>query len=139
VPVVLPASRGVGTSTKPRDNASQRTQGSPIRKFLMPIMMGPFASLKFLTLIYAISAIAVLPIRDVAPGSLTPDGRAAKSGIVVVQCSRATGRVAPRRRLRESGIAAGEDLSPQKARVLLMLMLLTATDIATVQQAYRTY
>jgi hypothetical protein len=77
--------------------------------------MGPFASLKFLTLIYAISAIAVLPIRDVAPGSLTPDGRAAKSGIVVVQCSRATGRVAPRRRLHESGIVAGEDLRPAKS------------------------
>jgi L-asparaginase len=103
----------------------------------MPIMMGPFASLKFLALIYAISAIAVLPIRDVAPGSLTPDRRAAKSGIVVVQCSRATGRVAPRRRLRESGIVAGEDLSPQKARALLML--LTATDIATIQGAYQTY
>ena len=36
--------------------------------------------------------------------------RAAKSGIVVVQCSRAaSGRVAPRRRLRETGIVAGED------------------------------
>jgi L-asparaginase/Glu-tRNA(Gln) amidotransferase subunit D len=45
----------------------------------------------------------------------------------------------PRRRLCESGVLAGEDLSPQKARVLLMLMLLTATDIATIQQAYRTY
>jgi L-asparaginase/Glu-tRNA(Gln) amidotransferase subunit D len=44
-----------------------------------------------------------------------------------------------RRQLRESGIVADEDLSPQKARILLMLMLLTATDIATVQQAYQTY
>jgi len=34
---------------------------------------------------------------------------------------------------------ADEDLSPQQARILLMLMLLTATDIATVQQAYQTY
>src|SRR5256885_14031171 len=44
-----------------------------------------------------------------APGSPTPEQRAAferaaKSGVVVVQCSRAfSGRVAPRRRLRESG------------------------------------
>src|SRR3989454_5690236 len=49
-----------------------------------------------------------------APGSPTPEQRAAferaaKSGAVVVQCSRAfSGRVAPRRRLRESGIVAGE-------------------------------
>src|SRR6266550_3105485 len=56
-----------------------------------------------------------------APGSPTPEQRAAferaaQSGVVVVQCSRAfSGRVAPRRRLRESGILAGEDLSPQKA------------------------
>src|SRR5438132_1825262 len=57
-----------------------------------------------------------------APGSTTPEQRvaferAAKSGVVIVQCSRAArGRVAPRRRLRETGIVAGEDLSPQKAR-----------------------
>jgi L-asparaginase len=79
-----------------------------------------------------------------APGSPTPEQRAAleraaKSGTVVVQCSRASGRVAPRRRLRESGIVAGEDLSPQKARILLMLTLLTTSDVTTIQQMYRTY
>jgi L-asparaginase len=80
-----------------------------------------------------------------APGSPTPQQRtaferAAKSGVVVVQCSRAaSGRVAPRRRLRESRIVAGEDLSPQKARILLMLALSTTTDIATIQQAFSTY
>jgi L-asparaginase len=79
-----------------------------------------------------------------APGSPTPEQRAAferaaKSGIVVVQCSRATGRVAPRRRLRESGIVAGLDFSPQKARILLMLALSTTTDIAAIQQAFQTY
>jgi L-asparaginase len=80
-----------------------------------------------------------------APGSPTPQQRtalerAAKSGVVVVQCSRAaSGRVAPRRRLRESGIVAGEDLSPQKARILLMLALSTTADIAAIQQAFSTY
>src|SRR5437763_6053015 len=64
-----------------------------------------------------------------APGTPSPSQQAAfldaaKSGIVVVQCSRATGRIAPRRRLRETGVVAGADLSPQKARILLMLMLL---------------
>ena len=79
-----------------------------------------------------------------APGSPTPEQRvafqrAAKSGIVVVQCSRASGRVAPRRRLRESGIVAGEDFSPQKARILLMLALLTTTDVAEIQKAFQAY
>jgi L-asparaginase len=80
-----------------------------------------------------------------APGSPTPQQRiaferAAKSGVVVVQCSRAaSGRVAPRRRLRESGIVAGEDLSPQKARILLMLALSTTSNIAAIQQAFSTF
>src|SRR6202047_2401237 len=80
-----------------------------------------------------------------APGSPTPEQRAAferaaKSGGVVVQCSRASsGRVAPRRRLRESGIVAGEDLSAQKARILLMLALSTTTYIAAIQEAFSTY
>jgi L-asparaginase len=79
-----------------------------------------------------------------APGSLTPDQRAAleraaKAGVVVVQCSRAAGRVAPRRRLRESGIVAGEDFSPQKARILLMLALSTTSDVEEIQRAFQTY
>jgi L-asparaginase len=79
-----------------------------------------------------------------APGSPTPDQRAAferavQSGIVVVQCSRASGRVAPRRRLRESGIVAGEDFSPQKARILLMLALSTTNDVSAIQEAFKAY
>lgn len=77
-----------------------------------------------------------------APGSPTPDQRAAferaaKAGIVVVQCSRASGRVAPRRRLRETGIVAGEDLSPQKARILLMLALTKTADTAKIQKLFQ--
>jgi L-asparaginase len=64
---------------------------------------------------------------------------AAKSGVVVVQCSRASGRVAPRRRLRESGIVAGEDFTSQKARILLMLALLATDDVIEVQRAFQTY
>jgi L-asparaginase len=77
-----------------------------------------------------------------APGSPSPAQQgalvaAAKAGIVVVQCSRAaSGRVAPRRRLRETGIVAGEDFSPQKARILLMLMLTTTRDIGDIQAAF---
>src|SRR6516164_9826909 len=63
-----------------------------------------------------------------------PDTRRARRKIRDWRCP-----MQSRRQLRESGIVADEDLSPQKARILLMLMLLTATDIATVQQAYQTY
>jgi len=80
-----------------------------------------------------------------APGSPSPDQReafieAARSGTVIVQCTRAaSGRVAPRRHLRESGLVAGEDFSPQKARILLMLMLTASSDIAEIQQAFQAY
>ena len=80
-----------------------------------------------------------------APGSPTPIQQdallaAAKAGVVVVQCSRAaTGRVAPRRRLKETGIVAGEDFSPQKARILLMLLLTKTSDIAEIQQGFQRY
>jgi L-asparaginase len=80
-----------------------------------------------------------------APGSPSPAQQeaflaAAQAGIVVVQCTRAaSGRVAPRRRLRETGMVAGEDFSPQKARILLMLMLTTTTDIAAIQAAFQAY
>jgi L-asparaginase len=80
-----------------------------------------------------------------APGSPTPAQQdalvaAAKAGIVVVQCSRAaSGRVAPRRRLAETGIVAGEDFSPQKARILLMLLLTTTHDVGEIQAAFQRY
>src|SRR5205823_4445774 len=79
-----------------------------------------------------------------APGTPSPEQQAAfldaaKSGVVVVQCSRATGRVAPRRRLRETGIVAGEDFPPQKARILLMLALSATNDVLEVQRAFQTY
>jgi L-asparaginase len=80
-----------------------------------------------------------------APGSPTPAQQdalvaAAKAEIVVVQCTRAaSGRVAPRRRLKETGIVAGEDFSPQKARILLMLLLTKTSDIAAIQTAFAAY
>jgi L-asparaginase len=96
------------------------------------------------TLIDAATAAGVrgLVSAGFAPGSPTPDQRAAyeraiKAGIVVVQCSRAaSGRVAPRRRLREQSIVAGCDLSPQKARILLMLALTMTNDTAGIQQLF---
>jgi L-asparaginase/Glu-tRNA(Gln) amidotransferase subunit D len=34
---------------------------------------------------------------------------------------------------------AGEDFSPQKARILLMLALSTTTDVPQIQRAFQTY
>src|SRR4029077_3638052 len=74
------------------------------------------------------------------PAQQTALAAAAKAGIVVVQCSRAaSGRVAPRRKLHEVGIVAGEDFSPQKARILLMLMLTQTHDFGEIQTAFQTY
>src|SRR5437762_1818126 len=69
-----------------------------------------------------------------APGTPSPAQQAAfleaaQSGVVVVQCSRAaSGRVAPRRHLRQAGLVAGEEFSPQKGRILVILVLTTYSD-----------
>ena len=77
-----------------------------------------------------------------APGCATPAEcraleRAAADGIVVVQSSRAgSGRVGRRRYLREAGIVAAEDFSPQKARILLMLALAQTSDVAEIEAMF---
>src|SRR5436190_1398984 len=82
----------------------------------------------------------VLVSAGFAPGNPNPDQReafveAAESSVVIVQCTRAaSGRVAPRRLLRQAGLVAGEDFSPQKARILLMLMLTMTRDIGEIQK-----
>ena len=64
-----------------------------------------------------------------APGMSTPDDftameAAVAAGIVVMQCTRAgSGRVYQGKRLREAGILTTDNLTPQKARLLLALAL----------------
>ena len=66
--------------------------------------------------------------------------RAAASGVVIVQTSRAgSGRVAPRRYLREAGIVAGDNLNPQKARLLLALALTRTNDIEEIGRMFARY
>jgi L-asparaginase len=80
-----------------------------------------------------------------APGIPTPlerqaFERALAAGVVVVQCSRAvSGRVGRRRYLREAGIVAGEDFSPQKARILLALALTRTRDRDEIARIFATY
>jgi L-asparaginase len=80
-----------------------------------------------------------------APGMPAPLERAAlleasNAGIFVVQASRVgQGRVARRDWLHNVGWIAAGDLTPQKARILLMLGLATDSDPEQVQRMFDTY
>lgn len=80
-----------------------------------------------------------------APGMPTPVERtalveASEQGIVVVQASRVgSGRVARRDWLRQVNWVGADDLTPQKARILLMLALTSTTDPDRVQSIFDTY
>jgi L-asparaginase len=79
------------------------------------------------------------------PGLGTPSERSAferatKRGIAVVQSTRGwSGRVAPRRKLIEMGIVTADNLSPQKARILLMLALTHTKDRGEIQRYFDEY
>lgn len=77
------------------------------------------------------------------PGLLTPAmrGRFERLGadVPVVLCSRAgSGRVAERKAAMRHGFVAGQDFSPQKARILLALALAKGYDLAAVREVFRT-
>ncbi|MBI3965030.1 MAG: asparaginase [Chloroflexi bacterium] len=67
--------------------------------------------------------------------------RAARAaGILVVQASRVgSGRVVWRQKLREAGFVAGDNLNPQKARILAMLALTVSSDPVEVQRMFDRY
>jgi L-asparaginase len=80
-----------------------------------------------------------------APGLATPAERqaleaAAAEGILVVQSSRAgSGRVSRRAYLRRHGMLAGDNLTPQKARILLSVALAHSEDAETIQDWFDRY
>ena len=81
-----------------------------------------------------------------APGLTTPGERAAmedaiSAGIVVAQATRAlSGRVVPISDYRPEGVIIADNLSVQKARVLLMLAMAEANcSLASIQNAFDTY
>jgi L-asparaginase len=68
--------------------------------------------------------------------------RAAKKGVVVVRCSRTGSGIVDRNvevNDDKLGFIAGMELSPQKARILLMLSLAKATDAKRIQQIFNEY
>jgi L-asparaginase len=84
-------------------------------------------------------------IAGFAPGFVTPGDaealRAARAaGVVVLQSTRAgSGRVFPTTKLREAGFIPADNLTPQKARILLSLALTVTSDPADITRIFATY
>jgi L-asparaginase len=80
-----------------------------------------------------------------APGLATPAERlaleeAASVGVVVVQTTRAgSGRVSRRAYLQRHGMVAGDNLTPQKARILLSVALAHSSDAEQIQAWFARY
>jgi L-asparaginase len=80
-----------------------------------------------------------------APGATTQAEKAAlreaaANGIVVVQSMRAgTGRVPETSGLATSGFLSADDLTPQKARILLALALTRSSDVNEIEAMFRRY
>jgi len=80
-----------------------------------------------------------------APGFVTPADAAALAearavGIITMQSTRAgSGRVFPTTRLREANMLTADNLTPQKARILLALALTVTTDPAAITRIFATY
>jgi L-asparaginase len=83
---------------------------------------------------------AGLPPGLTAPPERAALERATQAGVVVVQSSRAgSGRVAPRTYLKSHGMVGGDNLNPQKARVLLSLALTRTRDAGDIQELFDTH
>jgi L-asparaginase len=75
-----------------------------------------------------------------APGEVEALKEAARQGIVVVQSTRAgSGRTFRGTRLQQAGFLIADNLTPQKARILLSLALAVTTDPETIMRMFRTY
>lgn len=74
------------------------------------------------------------------PADLDALAEAVKHGVTVVQSSRAgSGRIFRSKRLTDAGILAGDNLNPQKARLLLALALTKTSDPAEIARVFATY
>jgi len=81
-------------------------------------------------------------LAGLAPGTCAPEqwaalARAESQGLAVVMCSRGgQGRVIDSQAMRAQGFIAGNDLSPQKARVLLMLCIANGADSGQIREHF---
>ena len=75
-----------------------------------------------------------------APADLIALAEAAENGVTVVQSSRAgSGRIFRSKRLVDAGILAGDNLNPQKARILLALALTVTSDSVEIARMFSIY
>ena len=75
-----------------------------------------------------------------APGDFTALEAAVKQGIIVMQGTRVgSGRTHKGRRLREAGFLITDNLTPQKARILLALALTKTKDPAEIERMFLEY
>jgi L-asparaginase len=74
------------------------------------------------------------------PGDFDALLQAVERGIVVMQCTRAgSGRTFRGKRLREAGFLITDNLTPQKARILLAMALTVTRDPAEITRMFLTY
>ncbi len=74
------------------------------------------------------------------PAQISALTTAAKAGVVVVQSTRAgSGRTFRGTRMREAGFLIADNLTPQKARILLALALSVTDDPAEIERMFHTY
>ena len=74
------------------------------------------------------------------PGDFEALKEAVAAGIVVMQCTRAgSGRTFLGKRLREAGFLITDNLTPQKARILLALALTVTVDAGEIARMFHTY
>jgi L-asparaginase len=81
------------------------------------------------------------PSGSPAPAQETALKQAVKAGVAVVQSSRSgSGRVIDNKvSLREAGFVAADTLTPQKARILLMMALTVTSDTTEIRRIFDTY
>ncbi|MBO0710616.1 MAG: asparaginase [Acetobacteraceae bacterium] len=76
----------------------------------------------------------------IAPAEVDAFKEASARGIIIMQSSRAgSGRVFRGSRLRELGFVVADNLTPQKARLLLALALTKTTEPGEIQRIFQTY
>jgi len=84
--------------------------------------------------------IAGFPTGSATPAMEQAMNRAAARGIPVVMTNRGgTGRITDTRGKEARSLIFGDNLTPQKARILLMLALTTTRDPAEIQRIFQTY
>jgi L-asparaginase len=94
---------------------------------------------------FVAAGAAGLIVAGFAPGMVTPQEleamkAAVAEGVVVLQCTRAgSGRTFRGQRLREAGVLISDNLTPQKARVLLALALTRTSKPDEIERIFLTY